>query len=77
LESMNYRGLLRRPRRRWKNNIKMCLEEIILEVVNWTELARDRNELVNSCAHLNESSDFIKCNEPVSNCGSISFFIRI
>jgi len=74
---MNYRDLLRRPRRRWKTDIKMCLEEIILEVVNWTELARDKNELVNSCAHLNELSGFVKCNEPVSNCGAISFFIRI
>ena len=44
LESMKYRDLLRRPRRRWENDIKMYLEEIILEVVIWTELARDKNE---------------------------------
>jgi len=44
LEIMKYRDLVRRPRRRWEHDIKMCLEEIILEVVNWTELARDKNE---------------------------------
>lgn len=44
LESVKYGDLLRRPRRRWENDIKMCLDEIILEVVNWTELARDKNE---------------------------------
>lgn len=44
LESMRYGDLLRRPSRRWENDIKMCLEEIILEIVNWTELARDKNE---------------------------------
>ena len=36
LEAMKYRDLLRRPRRRWENDIKMCLEEIVLEVVHWT-----------------------------------------
>lgn len=77
MESMKYRYLLRRPRRRWENDIKMCLEEITLEVVEWTEPARDKNELVDSCAHLNEPSDFVKCNEPVSNRGTISFTIRI
>jgi hypothetical protein len=36
LETMKYRDLLRRPSRRWENDIKTCREEIILEVVNWT-----------------------------------------
>ena len=44
LERMKYRDLWRRPRRRWESDIKMYLEEILLEVVNWTELARDENE---------------------------------
>lgn len=43
LESMKYGDHLRRLRRRWENGIKMYLEKIILEVVNWTELARDKN----------------------------------
>jgi hypothetical protein len=31
---------LRRPRRRWENNIRMDLGEII----NWIDLARDRDQ---------------------------------
>lgn len=77
MEIMKYRYLSRRPRRRWENDIKMCLEEIILEFVEWIELARDKNELVDSCAHLNGLSDFVKCKEPVSNRGSIQFSIQI
>jgi hypothetical protein len=34
--------LLRRPRRRWINNIKMNLLEIGLSVVDWIGLAQDK-----------------------------------
>jgi hypothetical protein len=34
--------LLRRPRRRWIDNIKMDLLEIGLNVVDWIGLAQDR-----------------------------------
>jgi hypothetical protein len=34
--------LLRRPRRRWENNIKMDLREIGIDGANWTQLAQDR-----------------------------------
>jgi hypothetical protein len=34
--------LLRRPRRRWEDNIKMDLREIGIDVANWIRLAQDR-----------------------------------
>jgi hypothetical protein len=46
---------LRRPRRRWIDNIKMDLLEIGLSVVGWTGLAQDRyrwGALVNSVMNL-------------------------
>jgi hypothetical protein len=33
---------LRRPRRRWKDNIKMDLREIGIDGANWIRLAQDR-----------------------------------
>jgi hypothetical protein len=35
---------LRRPRRRWKNNIRMDLREIRWEVLNWINLAQLRDQ---------------------------------
>jgi hypothetical protein len=46
---------LGRPRRRWKNNIKMELLEIGLSVVDWIGLAQDRyrwRALVNAVMNL-------------------------
>jgi hypothetical protein len=34
---------LRRPRRRWENNIKMDLQEVGIGRGDWMELAQDRN----------------------------------
>ena len=34
---------LGRPRRRWENNIKMDLEEMRRDCVDWMELAQDRD----------------------------------
>ena len=34
---------LGRLRRRWEDNIKMDLEEVGCEVMDWTELAQDRD----------------------------------
>jgi hypothetical protein len=31
-----------KPRRRWKNNIKMDLREIRVDGVNWIQLVQDR-----------------------------------
>jgi hypothetical protein len=33
---------LRRPRRRWEDNIKMDLREIGIDGANWIRLAQDR-----------------------------------
>jgi hypothetical protein len=35
---------LRRPRRRWEDNIRMDLREIGLEVVDWMYLAQDSDQ---------------------------------
>jgi hypothetical protein len=34
---------LRRPRRRWEDNIKMDLQEVGFGGMDWTELAQDRD----------------------------------
>ena len=34
---------LRRPRRRWEDNIRMDLEEIGINAGNWVDSAQDRN----------------------------------
>ena len=34
---------LRRPRRRWKDNIRMDLKEIVINMRNWVDLAQDRD----------------------------------
>jgi len=42
-------GKLKRPlgrcRLRWKDDVKMDLQEIVLQDVNWTRLAQDRDQL--------------------------------
>jgi hypothetical protein len=35
---------LRRPRRRWEDNIRMYLREIVSESVDWIHLAQDRDQ---------------------------------
>jgi len=32
-----------RPRRRWEDNIKMVLEEVVCGVMDWIKLAQDRD----------------------------------
>ena len=34
---------LGRPRRRWEENIRINLEEIGINMINWVDLAQDRN----------------------------------
>jgi len=34
---------LRRPRRRWEDNIKMDLQEVTCGDMDWIDLAQDRN----------------------------------
>jgi hypothetical protein len=33
---------LGRPRRRWEDNFKMNLQEVVCEDIDWSELAQDR-----------------------------------
>jgi hypothetical protein len=35
---------LGRTRRKWKDNIKLDLREIRIDVVNWIQLAQDRDQ---------------------------------
>jgi hypothetical protein len=44
-----------RPRRRWKDNIKVYLQEVGCGVMGWLELAQDRDswrEIVNAVMNL-------------------------
>jgi hypothetical protein len=46
---------LRRPRRRWANNIKIDLREIVWDGMDWIDLAQDRDQwraLVNAVMNL-------------------------
>ena len=52
---------LGRPRRRWKDNIKMDLEEVGRGCGDWMELAGDIGQVAGACEYDNELSGFIKC----------------
>jgi hypothetical protein len=57
--------LLGRPRRRWVDNIRMYLGEVVWGDVDWISLAQDRNRwraLVNSVLNLRGS---MKCWETI------------
>jgi hypothetical protein len=54
------KGPLGRPWRRWVDNIKMDLREIECGIMDWIDLAQDR-DLWSSCGHGNEPSSSIKC----------------
>jgi len=41
--NLKERDHLGRPRRRWEDNIKMDLQEVECEGMDWMELAQDRN----------------------------------
>jgi len=36
---------LRRPRRRWEDNIKIDLQEVMCEGVDWIDVVQDRDSL--------------------------------
>jgi hypothetical protein len=50
---------VRRLRRRWVDNIKMDLEEIGCDGMDWIDLTQDKGPLEGSCEH--ETSGSIKC----------------
>jgi hypothetical protein len=51
---------LGRPRRRWEDNIKMDLREIVVDGANWIHLAQDGVLMVGFCEHGDEPSGSIK-----------------
>jgi hypothetical protein len=51
---------LRRPRRRWEDNIKMDIREIGIDGANWIQLAQDRVQWPGFCEHGNEPSGSIR-----------------
>jgi hypothetical protein len=53
---------LGRPRRRWEDNIKMNLQEMGREGMDWIGLAQDR-QVADTCECGNELSGSIKCGE--------------
>jgi len=54
---------LGRPRRRWEDNIKIDLQEVGCEGMDWIELAQAREKVAGSCECGNEHSGSIKCGE--------------
>jgi hypothetical protein len=64
---------LGRPRRRWENNIKMDLQEVVCGVMDWIELAQDRGRwraLLNAVMNLR-----VPCNAGnfLANCKPVGF----
>jgi len=51
---------LGRPRRRWVDNIRMDLQEVGCEYMDWIGLAQDRQV---ACECGNEPSGTVKCGE--------------
>jgi hypothetical protein len=42
LGKLEEKGPLGRPRRRWEDNIKLDLQEVGCGIMDWNELAQDR-----------------------------------
>jgi hypothetical protein len=53
----------RRPRRRWKDNIKMDLQEVGFGGMDWIDLTQDRDRCGGTRECGNELSGSIKCGE--------------
>jgi hypothetical protein len=50
---------LGKPRRRWEDNIKMNLQEVVCGIMDWVELSQDR-QLAETCEWSIEPSGSIK-----------------
>jgi hypothetical protein len=61
VEHPEEKRLLRRPGRRWADNINMDLGKIGWDDVNWIDLAQDRGPVKGSCEHGTEPSASMKC----------------
>ena len=51
--------LMGRPRRRWVDNIRMDLQEVVCGYIDWIGLAQDR-QLADACEFDNEPSGSVK-----------------
>ena len=51
-----------RPKRRWEDNIKIYLQEVRCEGVDWFELAQVKDRW-RACECCNEPSGSVKCGE--------------
>jgi hypothetical protein len=54
---------LKRPRRRWEDNIKMYLREVGWRGMDWINLTQERDRWAGSCECGDETSCSIKCGE--------------
>jgi hypothetical protein len=54
---------LGRPRHRWEDNIKMDLQKVGCEDMDWIDLAHDRDSWRSILSGGNEPSGFIRCGE--------------
>jgi hypothetical protein len=52
---------LGRPRRRWMDNMKMDLREGGWDVLDWIDMAEDRDQWKALCEHGTEPSGYTKC----------------
>jgi hypothetical protein len=76
LEKPEGKRPLRRPRRKWEDNIKMDFQEVECEGMDWIELTQDRNswrELVNAVMNLRVPWDAVNF---LTSCKLVSFAIR-
>jgi hypothetical protein len=53
---------LGRPWRRWGDNIKMDLQDVVCKYMDWIGLAQDR-QVAGTCECGNEHSGSVKCGE--------------
>jgi hypothetical protein len=52
---------LKRPRRRWVDNIKIDLRETGWDGMDWIDLAQNRDQWRGSCEYGDEPSGSIRC----------------
>jgi len=54
---------LGRPRHRWEDNIKMDLQEVGCEGMDWNNVAQHKGQVVGTCECNNKTSGSIQCGE--------------
>ena len=59
---------LGRPRRRWEDNIKMDLQEVGWDCVDWMELVQGRDRWRGTCEYGDEPSGFKNAGNFLTSC---------